>query len=129
MAKVKKNISMPKPSETMKQVKQGMKVIRDALKPHGAHTGILEIIQERVEQIFKHKRLAKHDINFNPGGELKEGAAALLSDYLDDRKLRMPRVWNSGVVHGMIYKSYEDRLRIAGALIAAELDRLKNKRK
>lgn len=87
-------------------------------------TGIELIAEERQEQIEKHGFTAMHDEEYEDE-ELRIAAVALLTpngeqglDYL------FPALWNKGNVRKMCSKSYKQRLIIAGALIAAEYDRV-----
>lgn len=83
-------------------------------------TGIELIAEERQEQIKKHDRSLEYDKNFNKNGQLRRGAMALLS--LDDSLFS--NNWEVPLCQKMMQKSYKDRLIIAGAFIAAELDRI-----
>lgn len=83
-------------------------------------TGIEKIAQERLEQKIKHGRSIRSDYELNPDFELSDMAAALLTE----NYCRIPLHWNKEIVNKMMDKSYEERLIIAGALIAAEIDRL-----
>jgi hypothetical protein len=85
-------------------------------------TGIALIAQERSEQIEKHGRTHTHDIVENNMHELSCAASALclISPQLTD----MPEKWDANWCLKMIQKPYKERLIIAGALIAAELDRV-----
>lgn len=109
-------------------------------------SGIELITIERQEQIEKHGRTIQRDIDNNSGkyeidGEqfnepqLPHGAQLLL--YPDHEELIRPHLLNANVVfipYGwdkeiwlkMVNKPYKERLIIAGALIAAEIDRLQN---
>lgn len=85
-------------------------------------TGIELIDQERKEQIEKHQRLIKDDAKYNDEGELIIAAVTLVDEYpyLDD----FPSSWNRELCMKMAQKPKKERLIIAGALIAAEIDRL-----
>ncbi len=83
-------------------------------------TGIELIAQERKEQIEKHGYSVEQDEWHNDNNELIIAAMALLSD----DGMRMPSKWNIVSIQKMINKLYKERLIIAGALIAAELDRI-----
>lgn len=85
-------------------------------------TGAELIAQERKEQIEKHGVTINQDIDYNNNEELRKGAVALL---LDDGMM-MPAIWDVKIVSKMCNKSYKERLIIAGALIAAEIDRINN---
>lgn len=82
-------------------------------------SGIELIAQEREEQIHKHGRTIGHDVLQNKHGQLVKGAECLLAG----TTLR-PMGWNEQIYEKMRKKAYKDRLIIAGALIAAEIDRL-----
>ena len=83
-------------------------------------TGIELIAIERQEQIEKHNRSIEYDVDQNNNYELRRGAVALL----EDDKTKFSGFWNSKICEKMINKSYKERLIIAGALIAAEIDRI-----
>lgn len=92
-------------------------------------TGIELIAQERQEQIDKHGRTIERDVRENSMGELSDAASILcLYDWGCNGDLdmveRMPEHWNRKICLKMLNKTYRERLIIAGALIAAELDRL-----
>lgn len=94
-------------------------------------TGIELIAQERQEQIEKHGRSVESDVEINANCELISAACALLHtdselspmDLIKEMKLKN---WDSGILDKMDSKPYKERLIIAGALIAAEIDRLQN---
>lgn len=83
-------------------------------------TGIELIAEERAEQLGKHNRSIEQDVEQNNNYELRRGAVALL----EDDRTKFSGFWNSRICEKMINKSYKERLIIAGALIAAEIDRL-----
>lgn len=104
-------------------------------------TGIQLITKERKEQIEKHGVTILADVINNNGeferdGEafkqpqLAEGARLLL--YHDDDLVRsfldadifIPHEWDKERWIKMLNKPYRERLIIAGALIAAEIDRI-----
>jgi hypothetical protein len=92
-------------------------------------TGIELIADERKEQIEKHRYTIEHDRLNNSQQELSHAARALLRD-----KVRLNSSFDDGYPFAwrdnykawakMAFKPYKERLIIAGALIAAELDRL-----
>ena len=90
-------------------------------------TGIELIAQERQEQIEKHHRTLEADKAFNsqPTGYREMTPLALQASRLLDSSL-MWRVdhWSKEITDKMEGKPYRERLIIAGALIAAELDRI-----
>jgi hypothetical protein len=95
-------------------------------------TGIELIAEERQEQIEKHGRSIESDIENNPNEQLSEAAGWLcyneqgcadLDDVIEDH---CPDGWDQALWTKMCRKPFEERLIIAGALIAAEIDRLQN---
>lgn len=86
--------------------------------------GIELIAKERKEQIEKHGITTDVDVKENSFAQLSEAAAKLImakdSEYPDD----VPFDWNDDIWAYMITKNYKNRLIMAGALIAAEIDRL-----
>jgi len=87
-------------------------------------TGIELITEERIEQVEKHKRTITKDILNNPNGELMAAARLLL--YPDATASQAPNNWDKIIWNRMRNKTVRQRLIIAGALIAAELDRLQS---
>ena len=93
-------------------------------------TGIELIVKERQEQIEKHGFCTIYDVNSNSYGGLLKGALFVLTERMDD----YPPEWNTffleklGAKRGrMTAWEYQiERLKIAGALLAAEIDRLQN---
>lgn len=82
-------------------------------------TGVELIAIEREEQIEKHGRTVDKDVKFNNEFQLKNGAIELLSsDFI------RPGGWNKTTWDKMCTKPYKERLIIAGALLAAEIDRI-----
>lgn len=106
-------------------------------------TGIELITEERAEQIEKHGRTIEQDVQFNHGqfdiaGEhfnlpqLAHAAGQLLYQNDDvfrqhfDDDIFVPHNWDKDIWLKMMNKPYKERLIIAGALIAAEIDRINN---
>lgn len=99
-------------------------------------SGIELIAEERQEQIVKHGRTIELDVLQNKDGQLCHGASLLLQKFegspfehltpgLDDAfRDIVPIGWDEQIYHKMFDKPYKERLIIAGALIAAEIDRL-----
>ena len=81
--------------------------------------------QRMYEQIEKHGRTIESDAEINNDCELAQVASALSYPYhyADDND-DYPENWNQDIIRNMVSKSYKERLIIAGALIAAEIDRL-----
>ena len=89
-------------------------------------TGIELIADERVEQIKKHGRTIEKDREFNTDNQLSTAACVLCYSEIEDidQRNEPPTNWNLEAWHKMHDKPYKERLVIAGALIAAELDRI-----
>jgi hypothetical protein len=91
-------------------------------------TGIELIAIERQEQIEKHGRTVEKDVELNSSeNQLQEAAYHLIGKewlYVADNEETCPIGWNQKVWNKMFNKEYKERLIIAGALIAAEIDRL-----
>lgn len=85
-------------------------------------TGVDLIQQEREEQFTKHKRTIDTDVLQNNRGQLGT-AASLLAQPTRPHQHECPLGWYPGLWQHMRIKPYFERLQIAGALIAAELDR------
>lgn len=94
-------------------------------------TGIELIAEERQEQIEKHSISIEHDFIYNSGFEkpLSKAASALTLEHRNTIAsiLMRPKGWDDEIWLKMMNKSYKERLIIAGALIAAEIDRLQYK--
>lgn len=88
--------------------------------------GVQLIEKERREQLIKHNRTVADDVAQNADGQLSVAAGILaqkdiLEEFTDNF---IPTGWDETIWRKMLEKPYFDRLIIAGALIAAELDRL-----
>ena len=88
-------------------------------------TGIELIAKEREEQIEKHGHTIESDATIYDGQELAVAACALAYPHhyangFDD----FPEFWDRELIAKMVQKTYKERLIIAAALIAAEIDRL-----
>jgi hypothetical protein len=86
-------------------------------------TGIESITKERKEQIEKHQQSVENDKFFNNQQQLADAAMMLLEEEIHELT-PPPYKWNSERWKKMISKPIKERLIIAGALIAAEIDRL-----
>lgn len=88
--------------------------------------GCVLITKERKEQIGKHCRSIEEDVEFNSRKELSKAARFLLKPNPTASQIYhyRPIGWNKPIWEKMCAKTYEERLVIAGALIAAEIDRL-----
>jgi hypothetical protein len=87
-------------------------------------TGIELIAQERQEQIELHGRTLKQDSKLNKGKQLVIAAIAIAHPKAPVIGYCAPDNWDEKHFRRMKNKSYKKRLIIAGALIAAELDRI-----
>ena len=89
-------------------------------------TGIELIAQERQEQIEKHGFTVGLDLLHNKYNQLSEGASRLCEPDENKHEFYPPHEWDEELWFKMIKKPYKERLIIAGALIAAEIDRVQN---
>lgn len=87
-------------------------------------TGAELIAEERKEQQEKHKIPVIRDVVENKDLQLREATVRLLEDPEDYRLISKPVRWDFERWQKMCKKSYKERLIIAGAFIAAEIDRL-----
>ena len=88
-------------------------------------TGIELIKKEREEQILKHGRTTEKDVQQNGSYQLAIGASKLLAYPAECQNYQLPpNGWDVDIYKKMRDKPYKERLIIAGALIAAEIDRL-----
>lgn len=87
-------------------------------------TGIELIAEERREQIEKHGRTQDYDCTYNKSGQLRMAAEALICDDGEGDWNKFPQKWENVECTKMLVKPLKERLIIAGALIAAEIDRL-----
>ena len=94
-------------------------------KTQGKMTGIELIAQERQEQREKHGRTIAHDVLFNRQSQLVEAASTLIQ-VSDGCQYFAPAGWDVGIFKKMMSKAYKERLVIAGALLAAEIDRIQS---
>lgn len=90
-----------------------------------AQNGIDLIARERKEQKTKHNSTIEMDVEFNNKGQLRQAAAALLLNDIN----AFPLDWLNNakgyeLCLKMIRKDERQRAIIAGALCAAEVDRL-----
>ena len=88
--------------------------------------GIELIAKERQEQVEKHGITVESDVEINSQGELAQVASLLAYKpfmYAQDND-DIPDGWDREVFLHMYNKNDIERLSIAGALIAAEIDRL-----
>ena len=82
--------------------------------------GIELIAKERDEQIKKHGWTLQHDVDSHEKGKIVEVVVTALTSTASKD---FPLGWE-GFAEKIIKKSYKEKLIIAGALIAAEIDRV-----
>jgi len=95
-------------------------------------SGIDLITQERYEQVTKHHRTIAADKENNDEGQLVDAATTIALDvppglegaYIQAHGNHPPIGWDRDIWISMLKKPYKERLVIAGALIAAEIDRI-----
>ncbi len=85
-------------------------------------TGIELIAAEREEQIKKHGFTKQHDADTHYEGSIVEVVKAIL----DNKGAKdFPLGWEN-FAGKIVKKTYKEKLIIAGALLAAEIDRLQS---
>lgn len=92
-------------------------------------TGIDQIIIERNEQLTTHKRTVAQDKANNTEHQLTDAATQLIvnfpPEFQEVYEAQTPPIgWDTEIWKHMLSKPYKERLVIAGALIAAEIDRI-----
>lgn len=92
-------------------------------------TGIDLITIERNEQLTTHKRTVAKDKEYNTEHQLTDAVGQLIvnfpPEFQDVYEKQVPPIgWDADIWRHMLKKSYKERLVIAGALIAAEIDRI-----
>lgn len=85
-------------------------------------TGIELIAQERFEQIEKHGFSVENDEFYSQNELLKAALFCINPDVFE-----WPFYWQEKFRDKILNKSDEERLTVAGAFIAAEIDRRKHK--
>lgn len=86
-------------------------------------TGIELITEERREQIEKHHIAIQDDVKNNGYYQLIDGAIGLLMTPMVVKVERYPDGWNEEKWTKMRSKSLKERIIIAAALLAVEIDR------
>ena len=89
------------------------------------------IAKERQEQLIKHKRSVDYDVETNSKHQLSFAAQMLAHPKCEviDWEIEITLDgWNKDIWEKMKNKDYKERLVIAGALIAAEIDRLQHEK-
>lgn len=94
--------------------------VKETIEIDGAYL----IAKERAEQIYKHGRTVESDSSNNRDHQLSEMALNLCWVNEEEKPLSPPVGWNYDAWFKMLHKPYRERLIIAGALIAAEIDRV-----
>jgi hypothetical protein len=102
--------------------------------PLGTNSGVGRIASERVRQVVEKRWTVEHDAAEHADGSLVDAASALLLEYDGASEAEVESVinraplWVGGLVRHASEKYVGQNryrmLEIAGALIAAELDRL-----
>lgn len=93
-------------------------------------SGIELIAQERREQLVIHNRTITYDCKNNREEQLSKAASILCLNEFgcltedDIKEDHRPSGWDQTIWDKMVTKSYKERLIIAGAFIASEIDRL-----
>ena len=87
-------------------------------------SGIELISIERQEQIEKHGYDLHHDVNVNNEGELHRAAVIIIDAEHNGIEDWQRLEWNKKMYLKIVNKTRIEQLAIAGALIAAEIDRL-----
>jgi hypothetical protein len=88
--------------------------------------GLQMVVRERFEQLKKHGYTVAHDVEKNGSKELIMAVEALLSYSGDGDFGKFPGSWEVPLCQKMFEKPLIQRLAIAGALIAAQIDVLLN---
>lgn len=86
-------------------------------------TGIELIAKERQEQIEKHGFTLGHDIQVHSDDEALIDCARYL---ISDNEMFYPEDWGMKTLEKLRTKTEIEKLVVAGALIAAEIDRLRS---
>jgi hypothetical protein len=91
-------------------------------------SGIELISEERSEQINKHGFTQDHDLHVEVNGGLVDAAIYLMMNYsgYSDNSRFFPEKWEESWRNKFDEKGDIDSLKVAGALIAAEIDRLQH---
>jgi len=82
-------------------------------------TGIELITAERQEQIEKHGYSLEHDREHD-----RAQLVAFAISILTESALHLPYDWDKKYLYKILLKDRSEQLTIAGALIAAEIDRI-----
>lgn len=90
--------------------------------------------KERTEQIYVHNRSVEDDVKNNTEEQLTDAVGTLIMpdkffEYTKKKHgsldfIKVPKDWDVNIWKKMINKPYKERLVIAGALLAAEYDRI-----
>jgi hypothetical protein len=88
-------------------------------------TGLEMIVKERIEMIEKHGFTVQYDVDENSMGELLEAIPVYLDNIYPCYE-EWPWRGDKEFFNKIHKKKWIERLAIAGALLAAEIDRLKN---
>lgn len=101
---------------------------KSQMPPTTPTSGVSLISMERSEQIHKHHMSIGYDQHLNNEGQLPYAAAMLANpsplSLVRSDTLCCPKGWDKNLWLKMLQKPFKDRVIIAGALLAAELDRI-----
>jgi hypothetical protein len=84
--------------------------------------GLLVVSKERLEQLHKHGRTVQSDVQHNDKKQLAHAASLLAAEEVN--LFDVPYHWDTTIWNRMIEKPYAERIKIAAALLVAEVDRL-----
>jgi len=87
-----------------------------------AHSGIVLIANERNEQLYKHGKSVEYDRQVNSLRQLAGCAYAIIGS----EPQSFPGDQSDEFINKVLAKPYRERIKIAGAMLAAELDRISN---
>lgn len=83
-------------------------------------SGFKSILKERINQVVKHKFSLEKDANYKSGQLLKASRFCITLNNSD-----WPHLWRKDIRDHIKTHSLDDRIVIAGAFMAAEVDRLR----
>jgi len=87
------------------------------------------IAKEYGEMRNKHGHTVEWDVHYNAHGQLRRAAVALICDHGTGDISQLPESWSDPLCRHMMEKDYKDRLILAGAFCAAEIDRIQSETK
>lgn len=81
-------------------------------------TGVEKIAMKRLRQKVRHGHTVKRDYEAYPDFELIDAAKGII----DADASMFPTTWDKEAVNSLCAKDLEERLAIAGAMLAAQID-------